>query len=123
MTFEEYHKETAMSNTNLGSTFTNSTHMVLGMVTEAAELADVYKKHMAYNKPIDMPNVKEELGDMFWYLSEFMRINGIDPAEVFAINNAKLKARYGDKFSEENAINRNLEKEREILERGIKGGK
>ena len=36
----------------------------------------------------------------------------------FDININKLKARYGDKFSSERAINRDLETEREILEKG-----
>jgi len=44
-------------------------HAVLGMITEAAELADVEKRRMAYGKPIDRINVIEEVGDCLWYVN------------------------------------------------------
>lgn len=42
-------------------------HMLFGLQTETAELTDIFKKHLAYNKEIDWINVKEELGDILWY--------------------------------------------------------
>jgi len=91
-------------------------HMVLGMVTEAGELADVYKKYIAYINPIDYVNVKEELGDQLWYIANMCNILGWTLEELFDINIAKLKARYGEKFSEEKANNRDLLHERDVLE-------
>ncbi len=44
-------------------------HAVIGMGTEAGELLDAYKKHFAYGLPLDITNVKEEIGDIFWYIS------------------------------------------------------
>jgi NTP pyrophosphatase (non-canonical NTP hydrolase) len=90
--------------------------MVLGMQTEAAEIADVYKKALAYKKPIDFVNVKEELGDLMWYIANMCNIHGWNMEDILDTNIAKLEARYPEKFTEENALNRNLEKERDILE-------
>lgn len=91
-------------------------HMVLGMVTEAGELADVYKKYIAYIKPIDYVNVKEELGDLLWYIANMCNILDLSLEDIFEINIAKLKARYGESFSEEKANTRDLLHERKILE-------
>jgi NTP pyrophosphatase (non-canonical NTP hydrolase) len=94
----------------------DSLHMILGMTTEVSELADVFKKNLAYNKEIDWINVKEEIGDIFWYLINFCTINNIDVEKQLYVNIEKLIARFPEKFNSENAINRNLEKERQILE-------
>jgi hypothetical protein len=42
--------------------------------------------------------------------------NNLNINEIFDLNIAKLMKRYGDKFSSESAINRNLEEERKIME-------
>ena len=120
MNLQEYQSAAARTCPTLNSlpdlNSLDNLHMVLGMVTEVAELADVFKKNIAYGKAIDWVNVKEELGDCFWYLANFARINGIDIESELGINIDKLKSRYPDKFSEEAAINRDLVKERSILE-------
>jgi hypothetical protein len=46
----------------------------------------------------------------------YMNHYSIDIKESFDINIKKLKARYGEKFSSDKAINRDLETERKILE-------
>ena len=40
----------------------------------------------------------------------------IDPSEIMSSNIAKLKARYPNKFTQEDALNRDLNVERNILE-------
>ncbi len=94
----------------------NELHMVMGISTEANELLDVYKKNLAYKKPIDEVNIKEEIGDLLWYLGNYCNIKGYDLEEIMETNINKLKKRYPEKFTEENAINRNLKEERLILE-------
>lgn len=93
-------------------------HYVLGVGTEAAELQDVVKKHIAYNKPLDTVNIKEEIGDALWYLARICDLYGWTFEEIMELNINKLKKRYGDKFTEEAAINRNITEERKILEEG-----
>ncbi len=92
-------------------------HATQGMVTEAGEMVDVIKKHLFYGKPLDEVNLMEELGDSFWY--HFVAIDALHTTfdEVTKINILKLRKRYGEAFSSEKAITRDLEAEREILEK------
>jgi NTP pyrophosphatase (non-canonical NTP hydrolase) len=90
-------------------------HATLGLTTEASEFADPIKANIIYGKPLDIANLKEELGDMFWFLNIACDELGFTFEELQELNIKKLKARYGDKFSSDKAINRDLEKEKEIL--------
>lgn len=91
-------------------------HAALGMVTESAEFADMLKKHLFYGKPLDEVNLAEEIADNLWYCAMALRALGTDFETAMERNIAKLKARYPEKFTEELAENRNLDKERAILE-------
>jgi len=117
MEIQEYQIKAARTNADCGSLLSNNLHMVLGMQTEVAEIADVFKKHIAYGKEIDYINVKEELGDSLWYIANMCNMNGWDMREILDTNIQKLQARYPEKFTQENALNRDLEKERKILEK------
>jgi len=116
MNFEQYTKEAERTSAILENETLNNLHYLLGMITEIGELLDIWKRNIAYKKDIDWINVKEELGDILWYFSNFLRINNIDFEEILNININKLKSRYPEKFTEEKAINRDLESERKILE-------
>ncbi len=92
-------------------------HGAMGVSTEANELLDMVKKHVFYGKPLDIPNLIEEVGDTLWYCALLLEASGssFDEAQDKVIK--KLQARYkGKGFSEENAITRDLDTEREILE-------
>jgi NTP pyrophosphatase (non-canonical NTP hydrolase) len=91
-------------------------HGIIGISTESGELLDAIKKHLMYGKPLDEVNIKEEVADCFWYMAILADTLGFSFEEIQERNIAKLKARFGDKFTEESAINRDLEKERKILE-------
>lgn len=92
------------------------THAVTGMCTESAEFLDMLKKHVNYGKPFDKVNAIEEIGDLLWYISIACDELGVSLEEVMQINIDKLKARYSDKYSDDKAINRDLERERNVLE-------
>lgn len=91
-------------------------HYVLGLCTETGELQDAVKKYIAYGKPVDVVNIKEELGDLMWYIARLCATYGFTLEEVMETNINKLKTRYGEKFTENAALNRDLDKERRILE-------
>lgn len=38
--------------------------------TELGELMDVFRKHNFYGKPLDLVNLKEEIGDLYWGIAE-----------------------------------------------------
>lgn len=92
-------------------------HAGIGLSTESAELLDALKKHIFYGKELDKVNLAEEMGDLFWYMAILADELGLEFESVMERNITKLKARYGEKFSEEKAEKRDLNAEREILEK------
>ncbi len=91
-------------------------HGGIGLATEAGEFLDALKKHIYYGKDLDRINLAEELGDLFWYCAIIADELDVPFAKIMEKNISKLKARYGEKFSEEKADNRDLKTERKILE-------
>ncbi|MEM4379115.1 MAG: nucleoside triphosphate pyrophosphohydrolase family protein [Thermoplasmatales archaeon] len=92
-------------------------HAAIGLSTESAELIDALKKHLFYGKALDIVNIKEEAADCFWYIAILADTLGFSFEEIQEKNINKLKARYGDRFTEHAALNRDLNTEREILEK------
>ena len=92
-------------------------HGSCGIATEAGELLDALKKHIFYGKELDTVNLVEEIGDLMWYSAIILDELGVEFEEVMEKNINKLRARYGEKFSETSANTRNLDKERKILEK------
>lgn len=90
-------------------------HSILGIMTEAHELLEALMEMIETGK-VDMINLREEYGDLMWYQAIGLDAIGSDFEEAGRINIAKLAARYPEKFSEERALNRDLKKERAILE-------
>jgi len=91
-------------------------HAAMGLVTESGELLDALKKATYYGKELDLTNVKEEAGDILWYLAILFDALGTSFEEEQARVIAKLRTRFPDKFTEEAAENRNLDAERVVLE-------
>ncbi len=76
-------------------------HMAVGVSGEAGELLDAVKKAAVYNKPIDLANVVEELGDLEFYMEGLRQGLGITREETLQGNIAKLSVRYnGLKYSD-----------------------
>ncbi len=91
-------------------------HAAIGLVTESGELIDAIKKASFYGKELDVTNIKEEAGDILWYLAILFDELDTDFETEQARVIAKLKARFPDKFTEDKAFNRDLSKERKVLE-------
>lgn len=91
-------------------------HAAIGCVTESGEMLDALKKSIFYGKSLDVVNVKEEAGDILWYLAILFDELGTDfETEMERVIN-KLKTRFPEKFTEDNAFNRDLTTERKVLE-------
>jgi NTP pyrophosphatase (non-canonical NTP hydrolase) len=91
-------------------------HAGIGLSTESGEFLDALKKHIFYGKELDRVNLAEEVGDLFWYIAIVADELGFEIEDVMERNITKLKARYGEKFSEDKAENRDLTTERAILD-------
>jgi len=116
MNIAKYSLEASRTCPDLGSDLNNQLHMAIGASTESNELLDAYKKAFAYGKELDIINISEEIFDTLWYLINLCRMLDIDVEKGMDINISKLRARYPENFTEDKAINRDLVKEREILE-------
>lgn len=81
-------------------------HSLIGICTETGELQDAMKKHLFYGTELYIENLKEECGDLLWYMSILLDEIGSSFSEVMEMNNIKLKKRYEKGFSEEAAIKR-----------------
>lgn len=99
----------------------NILHAVLGIITEAGELLEaVYRAvDKSTDDTLDQVNLFEELGDLEWYMALLYRELNKTPEEAKAVNIAKLRKRYPEKFTTACAVNRNIEEERELLEQGM----
>lgn len=91
-------------------------HAGAGLSSESGEIWDQVKKHLIYGKPLDKLNIIEEAGDQLWYLALALKAVGGTMQQAMEMNIAKLEKRYGDKFSKEKALNRDLDAERQVLE-------
>lgn len=92
---------------NLTPEQANLWHMATGIGGEAGEIEDVIKKHVIYQKPLDVENVKEELGDLLFYMSNLMQSVGLSFKDVLQHNIDKLSVRYSSgKYSNEQAQER-----------------
>jgi NTP pyrophosphatase (non-canonical NTP hydrolase) len=76
-------------------------YLVLGLASEAGEVASVVKKWIRDVGLIDSQNIPQELsqklaselGDVLWYFSEICRVCGLDPSKVLQDNYEKLADR------------------------------
>jgi NTP pyrophosphatase (non-canonical NTP hydrolase) len=91
-------------------------HGVIGCCTEAGELLDSVKKSLFYNRQLDLVNVEEELGDLLWYVALIVDACGFNFETILDKNIRKLKVRYPEQFTDNNAENRDLQSERRELE-------
>lgn len=100
-------------------------HAILGICDEAGELVQTLKAKVYYDKPYDLLNHIEELGDLLWYymlfVDELANVFQTTPLEIFTrivhVNRIKLGHRYENgKYSDEQAIKRDKAAERRAME-------
>lgn len=76
------------------------THAVLGLVTESAEVADLFKKTRYTPKRLDDINMlnrlEDELGDVLHYWAVLVRLYHLDVRKIMERNVNKIEVRYGE---------------------------
>jgi hypothetical protein len=92
---------------SLDATKVDLIHAAVGIAGEAGELLDQIKKHVVYNKELDVVNVIEELGDLEFYMEQLRRRLLLTRAMCLAANHTKLmKKRYPNGYSDQAAQER-----------------
>jgi len=81
-------------------------HMATGVCTEAGELLDAVKKYVVYEKPVDLENILEELGDLEYYMAGIRMRFQINRKNILRKNEEKLKKRYSKGYSNKQASER-----------------
>ena len=70
------------------------TNGVMGLAGEAGECVDIVKKHLFQGHELDREKLKDELGDVLWYVAITARALGLTLEEVARHNVDKLARRY-----------------------------
>ena len=70
----------------------------LGLAGEVGELNDMVKKWLFHEKELDEQRLKQELGDVMWYVAMMCQSMGWELEDVLQTNIDKLKARYPEGF-------------------------
>lgn len=78
----------------------NASYLALGLCTESAEIADLVKRAIRQGIPateihefISIEDVKNELGDLLWYLVQFASLHNLTLEEIMQANVEKLQHR------------------------------
>ena len=93
-----------MSNEAINQPLLNA---ALGLAGESGEFADIIKKHLFQGHDLDKEHLKEELGDILWYIAEACKGLDITLEEVATGNIEKLHQRFkGNHVDSERSKNR-----------------
>lgn len=72
--------------------------MPLGAMRKIAHIAEIIKKAVFHAKPYTRDGIKDELGDVLWYLTAMAEDHELTLNEIAQHNAAKLAARYPQGF-------------------------
>lgn len=100
MTLDEYQKQaltTAYTDPKYKDTLMDKTVWAMGIVGEAGEIIEKWKKMVAYNggdlTEDFVADMKKELGDVVWYVAVFADSLGLSLEEIMQLNVQKLQDR------------------------------
>jgi NTP pyrophosphatase (non-canonical NTP hydrolase) len=97
MTFDEYQKQALTTLISHPDPLMDKTIMVLGISGEASEIAEKWKKIVAYREGVltdeDKRELGKEIGDVMWYLSVFADMLGLSMDDIARANAEKLASR------------------------------
>ena len=80
----------------------------LGLAGESGEVIDIIKKHLYHGHAVDREKMKEELGDVLWYLTMLGGLVDVSLTDIMEYNVHKRKERYPEGFSRERSVNRDI---------------
>ena len=105
MNFSEY-QELAQRTSNTKTKSDKITNGLMGLNGEAGECIDILKKYYYQGHELDKDKLKDELGDVLWYIAETCIGLGITLEDIAKENIDKLKKRYPEGFKAERSVNR-----------------
>ena len=106
MCIKKFQKETQRTLNYLSSDKDRLGELGMGLSGEVGELVNIIKKKIYHHHNVDIKDIKEEMGDILWYLSNIANEYNIGLDEVMGGNIEKLKKRYPDGYTQEDSVNR-----------------
>lgn len=106
MNLREYQEK---SKRTLNNELTNEqllSNMVFGITGEMGEVTDILKKYLYQGHYLKKNHVKEEIGDVMFYIVNLCNLLNLDLEEIIESNYYKLMDRYPEGFSVERSVNR-----------------
>ena len=85
--------------------------IILECISLCAQIKDIYKKHKFYGKSVDKAQLINYLSQLYIKLSNLLYAYDINIEDVMELNITKLRNRFPNKFTNTDAINRNVENE------------
>ena len=103
MNFDDYQSESdkTANRKHCAERTARLTNFALGLSGEAGEVAELIKKHVFHDQPLDEDKLVRELGDCLWYLAALSSALAVNLSRVAETNIAKLRARYPNGFDAE----------------------
>lgn len=80
----------------------------LGLAGEAGEVVDIIKKVLYHSHELDTSALRQEVGDLLWYLTLLCETAGFTLDQAMQANVEKLRIRYPAGFDPERSKNRTL---------------
>lgn len=105
MTLDDYQKLAARTINPEQSHRDNLANFALGL-WEAGEAGNHIKKHLYHGHDLDPDYMKDELGDLLWYIAGLASTMGMSLDEVAQGNVDKLRGRYPEGWDNMRSINR-----------------
>jgi hypothetical protein len=88
---------------------------IMELTKHLLRFLDMFKKSLYYGRKFDDESARSLTLSIIRSALGYASAVGIETGNALRANIEKLRARYGEKFSSESAINRDLENERKIL--------
>jgi NTP pyrophosphatase (non-canonical NTP hydrolase) len=97
---DEYQQE-AIKTSKPMSVENMNKYCTIKICEESGEIASIVGKHYYHNKELNLDKLKEECGDLLWYLANITQANGFSLSEIATYNIQKLRKRHGEKYNSE----------------------
>ena len=95
ISFDEYRAAAARTR-NTSQHFPTSLNAALGIAGETGEVIELIKKAFFHGKELNREQLRDELGDVLFYLDWLASLHGISMQDIAAANIEKLRKRYPD---------------------------
>ena len=106
MTNQDYQEKIKRTMNNKLTPIERISMLCMGIAGESGEMIDYLKKAYFHDHTLSFDILKNEIGDILWYLGNICNEYNFDLSEIMQLNIDKLKKRYPAGFDAEKSRNR-----------------